>query len=231
MDKSVIPLVYAVEGCDGVGKTHFIQSMTQTLSDQGLNVKTLSTPSKELPAGEYVRSILRNKYLYRQTTLEELKKAFVASIQEVAKQILASYQEGVYNLFFLDRWWLSYLAYQFPLENLSPQQIEGIIQEALIDIFLPLGISIHTPHPFEKQLIFPKVFHFDCDLNPETLQKFCQKRLEMCQKEGSGDVHDVDNDFQVRVLKNYKRLFSVLTQSPYHLDYEKKPIPILTLGG
>lgn len=221
------PLIHAVEGCDGVGKTHFIQSITDQYTQQGFKVKVLSTPSKELPDGQAVRALLKKESLYKKVSLDELKEAFVKSIQEVAIQLLNLYQDGHYNLFFLDRWWFSYLAYQFLLEGLSPEQIKNLIDEALIDIFLPLGITTHTSVPFEKNLLFPHVTHFDCDTDPLTIQRFLQKRMEMCQKERSTDVHDKNNEFQLRVLNNYKRLFGALTQAPYHLDYEKKPIPIL----
>ena len=93
-------LIYAVEGCDGVGKTHFIQQHSQVLSEQGHKVCLLSTPSKSLPKGTAVREVLKDKSLYQSLSPSQLSQRFVESIREVAQQIITLHLQGVYTLFF-----------------------------------------------------------------------------------------------------------------------------------
>lgn len=212
----LVPKVIALEGCDGVGKTAYTTQFKNFFEKNGKSVAYSHTPAKDLPIGELARltlSVDKSKEAWEKaralgfTNKEEL---FLASIIEVAEYLCTLRNTFKYDVYLLDRWWPSHLAYDHELTRLSPTEIFSLIKKMLS--LQEKSSILKENRNFCKRLFLPHLLYVDFPSqqeNKELYNKILENRMKDKTK-GTVSVYDEDLPFQFRVRNNYRKLMNFL---------------------
>ena len=212
----LVPKVIALEGCDGVGKTAYTTQLKDFFEKNGKRVARSSTPSKDLPLGELARLTLspeKGKEAWKKAQtlgFSQREDLFLAAIVEVAEYLCTLRNAFQYDVYLLDRWWPSHLAYDHKLTRLTPTEMFSLIKKMLS---LQEKSSILKENKnFSKRLFLPHFLYVDFPSQSENAalyNKILENRMKDKTK-GTTSVYDDDLPFQFRVRNNYRKLMNFL---------------------